>query len=157
MTDFNTTEYENTKYEAFKRGTSTQKVFGTIEKTADVKNNDRLIIIHNISVDCVVHSIKVTNGAMEAFTGVKLVALKPCSKNIIQQNKKDFSFVDNISFATANSNLDIFPQKYKGTSLKQILGIKSRDVSSVDLALVSSAVGSATGTIYIEAEFSSPF
>lgn len=157
MTDFNTKEFDTTKYEAFKRGTVTKKLFGTIEKNTDVKNDDKLIIMHDVSIDSVIHSVLLTNTAMAGFTGVKLVALKPNSKDIIKNGEDDLIIADNISFAEAKSNVDIFPQDSKNISLKHLLNVSSGKYSSVDLALVSSTVGTAEGKIYVKAEFSSPF
>lgn len=157
MAEYNTKEYNETKCEAFKRGTSVKKLFGTIDKTNQVANNDKLIIMHNVAIDSILHSVKVTSPVMAGFTGVKIVALKPNSKEIIKKNSIEVVIGENISFADLKNGIDVLPLTSKNKSLSQILGASGDVHSNVDIAFVSAAVGVATGTIYCEIEFSSPF
>lgn len=136
-------------FPTFNGGSLTKKVFGTVDKTAEVADADLAIIGRGIIPNNVILKAWATSGAITGSTDWDLVVVDEDGTVLV-------TLAAAVSFATAKS-ADILAAASKGKSIAQLAG-KGVDqlLGAYDIALLGNTVGAGTGTIQIELEYSAP-
>ena len=151
MAILNSIEYGvSPKFPAFNSGMITKKVFGTVDKTSAIADDDVIIIARGIIPNNMVQKLVATNTALTGAT----------DWDVIVCDEAGTELADSVSFATAKS-VNILGSGVSGFSKgKSIAQLAEKGVDALEpdycIAVVGNTVGAGTGTIQVEIEYSAP-
>jgi len=164
MAKLQTIEYTaNTEFDAYGRGISTKKAFGSYAKTAELPADaDYVVIAHKMVTNSVLNTIKLTSPAIVGFTDADIVMLDSAGAEVKNNagSPATVLLADGITFANALSSKNVLGLSLtfdRTKSLAEMTGKSAGQLPAyVDIALKVNTAGTNTGTIETEVEFSAP-